>query len=224
MRTRNLQEDRKNRFLACGLWLFGCTCWVVGYLYANVNNVPPQVTNIWRASIMLVLNYTIVNFKHQSIDIPLSDFQERRYSNYAVKFKHVLLQTLHDAQHRLSSASNRRSDSSSTPHLSRDNPEAHRDVSEPGSSSEASNSLQNQYVWCLIRTLALCITTFVFSIAQFYLPLPILHTINCTAPIFAILFDYLLNGNKLDTRQITGVILTTLGILVILAFEKQPSF
>ena len=56
--------------LACGLWLIGCTCWVLGYLYPNIHNAPPQLTNIWRASLILLLNYILLVCKRQSIDVP----------------------------------------------------------------------------------------------------------------------------------------------------------
>ena len=89
---------------------------------------------------------------------------------------------------------------------------------------EAGTSLQGQYGWCLVRTLTLCVNAFVFALSQFYLPLPIVHSINCSAPIFAILFDFLLNGARLQGRHLLGVGLTTAGILLILCFEEQPSF
>lgn len=98
-----LEEDekKKNRLLACGLWLFGCTCWVVGYLYANVNNISPQVTNIWRASLMISLNYTIAKYENKTLDIPKTDYEPTQYKKYTKKFKKILFETFNRAQKRI---------------------------------------------------------------------------------------------------------------------------
>ena len=38
--------------------------------------------------------------------------------------------------------------------------------------------------------------------SQFYLPLPIVHTLNGSGPLFVFIVDYFLNGIKINRKQI----------------------
>lgn len=53
----------------------------------------------------------------------------------------------------------------------------------------------------------------VFTAAQFYLPLPIVHTVNFFAPIFIFIIDYFENGVRVTTAQIWFLIMSVLGVL-----------
>ena len=69
----------------------------------------------------------------------------------------------------------------------------------------------------------------IVGLAQFYLPLPIVHTICGSGPIFVFILDYYLNGVRINLKQLIGIILGLLGLiltvngrLIILYFD--PSF
>ena len=49
--------------------------------------------------------------------------------------------------------------------------------------------------------------------AQFYLPLPIVHTINFFAPIFIFIIDYFQNGVRINRTQFYCLMSGVLGIL-----------
>jgi drug/metabolite transporter (DMT)-like permease len=50
---------------------------------------------------------------------------------------------------------------------------------------------------------------------QFYLPVPITHTLGCTGPLFIFLIQYLLGGVQMTKKQIIGVSIAFLGILFV---------
>lgn len=82
---------------------------------------------------------------------------------------------------------------------------------------------ESQYNWCVLRSLLICFNIFVFTISQFYVPLPIAHTINCSSPIFGMLFDWWLNSVRLTKRQIQGIVISFVGIAILIFFSRQPS-
>lgn len=51
------------------------------------------------------------------------------------------------------------------------------------------------------------------TVSQFYLPLPIVHTINFFAPVFIFIIDYLENGIKINRLQTFFLILSILGLV-----------
>ena len=54
----------------------------------------------------------------------------------------------------------------------------------------------------------------VISLAQFILPLPIVHTINSSTLIFVFIIDYFVNGVKINFQQTLGVCVGLVGVLV----------
>jgi drug/metabolite transporter (DMT)-like permease len=60
----------------------------------------------------------------------------------------------------------------------------------------------------------MAIYSLILSLAQFILPLPVVHTINCSGYIFIFLVDYFLNGVKINCQQAIGVFLGIVGVLL----------
>jgi hypothetical protein len=52
------------------------------------------------------------------------------------------------------------------------------------------------------------------ALCGFYLPQPVIHTINCSGPIFVIIEDYFINGVKINSQQFKGIVFTFLGIIL----------
>jgi drug/metabolite transporter (DMT)-like permease len=55
----------------------------------------------------------------------------------------------------------------------------------------------------------------VISLAQFILPLPIVHTINSSGVIFVFMIDYFINGIQINKRQVIGITVGLIGVLVV---------
>ncbi len=55
----------------------------------------------------------------------------------------------------------------------------------------------------------------VISLAQFILPLPIVHTINSSEVIFVFMIDYFINGIQINKRQVIGITVGLIGVLVV---------
>lgn len=55
---------------------------------------------------------------------------------------------------------------------------------------------------------------FVFSLSQFILPLPIVHTINCSGTLFVFLIDYLVNHVKINFKQGVGICMGIFGAIL----------
>ena len=79
----------------------------------------------------------------------------------------------------------------------------------------------SDYKLLMFRSSLLTIHTLAISLAQFVLPLPIVHTLNCSSTIFIFIIDYFAYGIKINCLQIIGigvgffgVILNTNGALV----------
>lgn len=66
-----------------------------------------------------------------------------------------------------------------------------------------------------IRNSAVILHGLMFSFVQFYLPQPILNTINNSGPIFVFILDYLLNGIRINKNQVIGVIIGCIGLLFV---------
>ena len=52
------------------------------------------------------------------------------------------------------------------------------------------------------------------ALAQFYIPIPIVHTLSGTGPIFVFIIDYYKNGVQINKKQIVGILLGILGVIV----------
>jgi drug/metabolite transporter (DMT)-like permease len=62
-------------------------------------------------------------------------------------------------------------------------------------------------VYCSIHGLMI-------SIALYYLPPPIVHTINASGPIIVFVIDYFRNGTAVVYLQLLGIFIATLGLLL----------
>ena len=58
--------------------------------------------------------------------------------------------------------------------------------------------------------------SYVCSIVQFYIPLNLFHILGCTGPIFTFLVNYLVNGIVTTKRQMIGVGLSALGLILVI--------
>ena len=54
----------------------------------------------------------------------------------------------------------------------------------------------------------------VISLAQYILPLPAVHTINSSGPIFVFITDYFVNGVKISMKQAIGVGVGVVGVML----------
>lgn len=50
------------------------------------------------------------------------------------------------------------------------------------------------------------------GLAQFILPLPIVHTIACSGTLFVFLIDYLINGTQINMQQGIGMTIGIFGV------------
>lgn len=65
----------------------------------------------------------------------------------------------------------------------------------------------------LKRNVIVVIHGLAITAAQFYLPLPIVHTINFFAPIFIFIIDYFENGVKITKTQFYFLLFSVLGLI-----------
>jgi drug/metabolite transporter (DMT)-like permease len=63
------------------------------------------------------------------------------------------------------------------------------------------------------RNLIVVIHGLAITAAQFYLPLPIVHTINFFAPIFIFIIDYFENGVRINKVQLYFLLCSVLGLM-----------
>ena len=52
------------------------------------------------------------------------------------------------------------------------------------------------------------------GVAQFYLPLPIVHTICGSGPIFVFIIDYYVNGVRINPKQFVGIVISVVGLVL----------
>jgi len=74
--------------------------------------------------------------------------------------------------------------------------------------------LSSNHKYLLIRSGSICIHSLTLALCGFYLPQPVIHTINCTGPIFVIIEDYFINHVKINSKQLKGIVFTFLGIVL----------
>lgn len=76
----------------------------------------------------------------------------------------------------------------------------------------------------LKRNIIVVVHGLAITAAQFYLPLPIVHTINFFAPIFIFIIDYFENGVRIGKIQLYFLILSIFGILCTVNSELVNQF
>ena len=67
-----------------------------------------------------------------------------------------------------------------------------------------------------LRNMIMVLFSYTFSAAQFYLPLPMVHTIYNCGPLFLLITDYVVNGTKINKQQILGSLCGMLGMLLVI--------
>jgi drug/metabolite transporter (DMT)-like permease len=80
------------------------------------------------------------------------------------------------------------------------------------------------FKYLCIRSLFIFAHGIGFSGVQFYLPLPIVHTINSSGPLFIFIMDYFMNGVKINNKQLMGIIIAVLGVAITVNGESVMEF
>ena len=75
----------------------------------------------------------------------------------------------------------------------------------------------------LKRNIILVVHGIAITAAQFYLPMPIVHTINFFAPIFIFVIDYFENGVRISKTQFYFLFFSVLGLLCTINSELVNS-
>ena len=52
------------------------------------------------------------------------------------------------------------------------------------------------------------------ALSHFYIPIPIVHTLSGSGPIFIFIIDYYRNGVKINEKQLVGIVLGLLGVIL----------
>ena len=65
---------------------------------------------------------------------------------------------------------------------------------------------------------------YTFASAQYYLPLPIVHTIYNCGPLFVLATDYFVNGTKINKNQIIGGICGMIGMFLVIYGDLLPKW
>lgn len=65
-----------------------------------------------------------------------------------------------------------------------------------------------------MRNFCVTVQSIIFTVAQFYLTQPIIHTINTTGALFIFILDYKINHVTITRKQFYGVMLGVLGVLL----------
>lgn len=68
--------------------------------------------------------------------------------------------------------------------------------------------------WLVFRNMIMSFHSVFFSLSQFMLPLPIVHTISCTGVLFIFIVDYLMFDNKVNCLQSMGILIGIVGSIV----------
>jgi drug/metabolite transporter (DMT)-like permease len=66
----------------------------------------------------------------------------------------------------------------------------------------------------LIRSSIMVVHGVTFAISQFYLPLPIVHTIGSASPLFVFILDFYMYGITINKKQTLGIVVSLIGTLL----------
>ena len=66
----------------------------------------------------------------------------------------------------------------------------------------------------IFRSMIIAFYFSIISLAQYILPLPAVHTINSSGPIFVFVVDYFVNGVKINSKQAVGVGVGLVGVIL----------
>lgn len=66
-----------------------------------------------------------------------------------------------------------------------------------------------------VRSVIMTTHSFCVGLAQFILPIPIVHTISCSGTLFVFIIDYFKNGIKINSRQAIGIVIGVVGVVLV---------
>ena len=72
----------------------------------------------------------------------------------------------------------------------------------------------SDFKWLMLRNTIMTFQGIVYGWSQFYLPLPISITLTSTSPLFASIFDRVINGVKLNKIQVIWLIVAFSGVIL----------
>lgn len=65
------------------------------------------------------------------------------------------------------------------------------------------------------RNIIVSLQGLLYTLSNFYVPQPIVATINSTGPLFVFILDYYINGTKINKSQFYGILIGLLGVIFI---------
>jgi drug/metabolite transporter (DMT)-like permease len=65
-----------------------------------------------------------------------------------------------------------------------------------------------------MRGTSMVIHSLLFAMSQYILPLPVVHTLNCSGTLFVFLIDYIMNEVKINKKQAIGIFIGMIGALL----------
>ena len=86
------------------------------------------------------------------------------------------------------------------------------------------------FKWLLILNVCILAYFYALPFSQFYLPLPIVHTIGCSSIAIIYTIDYFLNGITITKNGAVGVVFALVGVILmannrlIMSFIGEDSF
>ena len=68
--------------------------------------------------------------------------------------------------------------------------------------------------YCLLRSLAMAYQGWSVALSHFYIPIPVIHTLSGSGPIFVFAIDYYRNGVSINKKQLVGMIFGICGVIL----------
>ena len=68
----------------------------------------------------------------------------------------------------------------------------------------------------IIRSFCMTIHSFCLGLAQFILPIPVVHIISCSGTLFIFIIDYFMHGTTINPRQGIGIAIGLLGVCLVI--------
>lgn len=62
----------------------------------------------------------------------------------------------------------------------------------------------------------MAVHNYIISLAQFYLPLPLVHIIHSSGTLYICVWNYLIFGTKINYEQIKGIIIGFTGVILVI--------
>ena len=71
--------------------------------------------------------------------------------------------------------------------------------------------------WLCVRNLMMVVHSYMIGLAQFYLPLPVVHIINSSSTLFICGWNYVVFGLTVTRSQLFGIFVGFMGVLLIIS-------